>query len=84
MSVSDCGGQNHVETHGRASYYNGRACLKCASHYNGRASHYRHVCVYGENIVLDYIHKKGVIHDKSRLFLVDGVGARPRAIERDR
>ena len=73
-----------------------RVCLKCASHYNGRAfllwscmclkcaSHYRHVCVYGETIVLDYIHKKGVIHDKSRLFLVDGVGARPRAIERDR
>ena len=28
VSVSDCGGQNHVETHGRASYYNGRA-----SHY---------------------------------------------------
>lgn len=26
--VSDCGGQNHVETHGRASHYNGRA-----SHY---------------------------------------------------
>lgn len=29
-------------------------------------------------------HKKGVIHDKSRLFPVDGVGAKPRAIERDR
>ena len=25
VSVSDCGGQNHVETHGRASHYNGRA-----------------------------------------------------------
>ena len=26
-SVSDYGGQNHVETHGRASHYNGRAFL---------------------------------------------------------
>ena len=46
--VSDCGGQNHVETHGRASHYNGRAShsRSCVSLYTciiGRyvgANHY--------------------------------------------